>query len=120
MGVWINIVAAIIALSIRTFYKSRAKSKLHKNQALQESFGFWRVLLPAGVGEVWELRKLLLRSITRRYLFYLLTSLVCVAAAIVSAASTAITNHSIILNTVVRPKPFPDDWHSMQTHPFQE
>ena len=107
LGVWINIMAAIITFSIRTFYKSRAKNRLHEKQVFQESFDLWRIILPTAIGEVWELRKLLLRCIAKRYLFYLLTSLTCIAAAIVSAASTAITNYSIVSNTAVRPKAVP-------------
>lgn len=52
--------------------------------------------------EVFELREMLFRAIRRGHFSFVMVSLFCIAAAILSAAATTIANHTVVKNVVVR------------------
>jgi hypothetical protein len=76
-------------------------------KAPQRSVNLWRISPPGTPTEVWQLRNILRRAAGRKEYFYLLTSLVCIMAAIINAASTSIANHTVVRNMLVQPDVIP-------------
>ncbi|TDL15747.1 hypothetical protein BD410DRAFT_902415 [Rickenella mellea] len=101
-GAWITLCAAVIAMCIRSVYRSSIKRRLFSKDESRRFVSLWDVSPATNPAEVFDLRMILARSIHQRNIFYLIASIVCVAAAIFSAASTTIANNTIVENVVIR------------------
>jgi hypothetical protein len=106
-GVWLNVCAAIIAFSIRSLFRSRAKRLMLSSEPNKKQISVWSISPAVTSSEVFELRNLLSRALVRGDYPYVVASIVCVFAAIVGAASTTISNHAIVRNAVVRNETVP-------------
>ncbi|TDL19911.1 hypothetical protein BD410DRAFT_805374 [Rickenella mellea] len=94
-GGWIILCVAVIAISARTVYCSRITRRLLSNNHDKRFVSLWDVSPASNPAEVFELRRIIFRSAHKRNIPYLIASTACVAAAILSAASTSIANHTI-------------------------
>jgi hypothetical protein len=105
IGIWINVGAALIAFSVQSLYRSFVRRQILRKSSFHRDGGFnlWRASLPRVTAEVWELRALLFRSLSKGYFFYMVASLICIVTALISAASTIIANHTVVTNTAIRP-----------------
>ena len=101
-GVWINICVAAIAFSVRAIFRSRLRKHLFANDADKRHANLWHISPATTPSEIFELRFILTRSLIRGDFPYILASLACVVAAIISAASTTISNHAIVSNVATR------------------
>lgn len=102
IGVWLNFAVAVFAFCVRSIFRSLLKRKLLANKARDGQISLWSISPATTSSEVFELRVILLRALARGDYPYLLASLVCVAAAIVGAASTTIANHTVVSNVATR------------------
>jgi hypothetical protein len=98
-GAYITLYVTIIAVCARSVYRSWIRRKLF-NPQLQVSL--WSISPTTTINEVFELRSMLARSLSRGEIFYTLASLACIVVAIISAASTSIANHTVESNIVNR------------------
>ena len=62
----------------------------------------WCVSPATTPSEVIQLRSVITRALVDGHLFYVFASIICVVVAIISAASTTISNHAIASNIVIR------------------
>jgi hypothetical protein len=109
-GVWINVWIAVMAVCIRSFYRSCMAHQLaaplrdpQKNTS-SRPISLWRVSPPATILELVQARGVLVHStkISGLHLIYLAASLACVATAVISAASTTIANYAVVKQIVNR------------------
>lgn len=98
-GVWINVSAAVVAICIRSTFRSHLKNELVSGD---RTVNFWRVSPAVTSSEVFELRNILARALIRGDLTFFIASTFCILTAIVGAASTTISNHVIVTNLITR------------------
>jgi len=98
-GVWINICVAIIAICIRSIFRYRIKRILLSGR---RKVNLWRVSPALTTSEVFELRHVLIRALMHGQYFFVVASVFCVIVASAGAASTVISNYSVVTNPVVR------------------
>jgi len=98
-GVWINICIAIIAICIRSIFRYRIKRILLSGR---QRVNLWRVSPALTTSEVFELRHVLIRALIHGHYFFVLASIFCFVVASVGAASTVISNYSVVINPVIR------------------
>ncbi|KDR82354.1 hypothetical protein GALMADRAFT_237618 [Galerina marginata CBS 339.88] len=98
-GVWINVCAAVIAMCIRSLYRSHTRRSL---LARKDAHSIWFISPAVTPSEVFELRTLLLKAITNGRIGFVVTSAFCVVAAVIGAASTVISNRAVVTNTIER------------------
>jgi hypothetical protein len=98
-GAWITFCVAIVALCVRFVYRSKIAAQLLANKS---QVSLWHVAPATNILEVFELRYILARAIPGGDYFYAFASIICIASAILSAASTTIANHAIVENAVLR------------------
>jgi len=98
-GVWINICVAIIAICIRSIFRYQIKKILVSGR---RKVNLWRVSPALTTSEVFEFRHLLIRALIQGNYFFVLSSMSCVVVALVGAASTVISNYSVVTNPVIR------------------
>jgi hypothetical protein len=101
-GVWINVCVVVVGVCVRSIYQSRLRSRLlltgHHNKGVS-----LLVASPATTApEFVELRSIILHGIFKKEHLFVVTSLACIFLAIISAASTAIANRTIVRNVVAR------------------
>lgn len=101
-GVWVNICVAVIAFCLRSSYRSSVIKKITSHNPRQPPVSLWGVSPPVIPSEVFQQRLVLLHYLAQGKFAYVVTSLACVVAAIVSAGSTTIANHAVVKNNVVR------------------
>ena len=101
-GAYITLYVAIIAVCLRSMYHSWIRRKLFNPQLYKSQVSLWSISPTTTIGEVFELRSTLARSLFGGEIFYTLASLACIVAAIISAASTSIANHTVERNIVNR------------------
>lgn len=101
-GVWINIWIAIIAISVRSIFRSHVTRRLLSGGSNKSGISIWHMSPATTSSEAFEIRKILARAIIKGDIFYVFASMFCILAAITSAASTTIANHAIVNNTVTR------------------
>lgn len=101
-GVYITLCVAIIAVCLRSMYRSWIVRKLFNPQLHKPQVSLWSISPATTIDEVFELRSMLARSIFRGEIFYTLASLACIVVGIISAASTSIANHTVESNNVAR------------------
>ena len=120
-GVWISIYASVVAYCVRSIFRSKVIARLLSGHSRNGKVSLW-VMSPATTPsgayplestitdmcdltcllEAIQLRGLLLRAVKRGNVSFVTVSLLCVAATIVNAASTTITNHTVVKNVVIR------------------
>lgn len=101
-GVWINVCIAVVAFCVLSIFRSQVKRQLLSDDPHMQVVSLWRVSPAVTALEVFELRGVLIRSLLGGHIFYALASVFCVISAIISAASTTISNHVIVTNSVMR------------------
>lgn len=101
-GVWINVCVAVIAFSTRSIFRSRVRKDLLTNDVDKRHVNLWHISPATTPSEIFELRFILKHACVRGHFPYVFASLACVIAAIISAASTTISNHSIVSNISTR------------------
>ncbi len=97
-GVWINLGVAIIAICVRTIFRYRIKRTLLSGR---RRVSLWRVSPAVTTSEVFELRRVLIRALRHGHYHFVFASIFCVVAASVGAASTVISNYSVVTNPVI-------------------
>ena len=98
-GAYITLYVTIIAVCLRSMYRSWIRRKLF-NPQLQVSL--WSISPTTTINEVFELRSMLAGGLFGGEIFYTLASLACVVVAIIGAAGTSIANHTVESNIVNR------------------
>ena len=98
-GVWINISVAVVAICIRSTFRSHLKNELVSGN---HTVNFWRVSPALTSSEVFELRNILAQALIKGDLTFVIVSIFCVFTAIVGAASTTISNHVVVTNLITR------------------
>jgi len=98
-GVWLNVCVAIIAICVRTVFRYRIKRSLISGR---RRVSLWRVSPAVTTSEVFELRRVLIQALMRGHYHFVFASVFCVVAALVAAASTVISNYSVVTNSVIR------------------
>jgi hypothetical protein len=63
----------------------------------------WVISPPKTASEVYDGRKILLWAFSRREFVFILSSLACILVAVITAASTAIANQTVVNNVLTRP-----------------
>jgi len=101
-GAYITLCVAIIALCLRSMYRSWIRRKLFNPQLHKPQVSLWSISPTTTIDEVFELRSMLATSLFRGEIFYSLASLACIVVAIISAASTSIANRTVESNIVNR------------------
>ena len=101
-GAYITLCVAIIAVCLRSMYRSWIRRKLFNPQLHEPQVSLWSISPTTTIDEVLQLRTMLARSLFRGEIFYTLASLACIVAAIISAASTSIANRTVESNIVNR------------------
>jgi len=98
-GIWINVCVAIIAICIRSIFRHQIKRILLSGR---HRVNLWQVSPALTTSEVFELRHVLIRALINGHFFFVLASMSCVVVALVGAASTVISNYSVVTNSVIR------------------
>jgi hypothetical protein len=98
-GVWINICVATIGICIRFIFCSQVGKHITSGKG---GVSLWRVSPAVTPSEAFELQGILARALTKGDFAFVFASAFCVVAAVVSSASTVISNRAIGNNTVVR------------------
>lgn len=106
-GVWINICIAIIAISVRSVFRSHATRRLLSDDSSKSKVSVWHISPATTSSEAFEIRNILARAVIKGEIFYVLASIFCIFAASISAASTTISNHTIVSNSVTRESTVP-------------
>ena len=101
-GAYITLCVSIVAVCLRSMYRSWIRRKLFNPQLHKPQVSLWSITLATTIDEVFELRSTLARSLFRGEIFYTLASLVCIVVTIISAASTSIANRTVESNIVTR------------------
>ena len=101
-GAYITLYVAIIAVCLRSMYRSWIRRKLLNPQLYKSQVSLWSISPTTTINEVFELRSTLARSLFGGEIFYMLASLACIVVAIISAASTSIANRTVESNIVNR------------------
>src|SRR5882762_2943896 len=102
-GVWINVCIAVVTFSVLSIFRSQVRRQLISDDPRKQFVNLWRVSPAVTSFEVFQLRSVLIRALLGGDFFYALASAFCVISAIISAASTAISNYVIVTNSVMRP-----------------
>jgi len=98
-GVWINVCVATIAICIRSIFRYRIKHFLLSGQ---RKVNLWRTSPAVTTSELFELRGILARALVEGDFAFVFASAFCVVTALVGAASTVISNHAVVMNSVIR------------------
>ena len=101
-GAYITLCVTIIAMCLRSMYRSWIRRKLFNPQLHEPQVSLWSISLTTTINEVLELRSMLARSLFGGEIFYTLASQACMVVAIISAASTSIANRTVESNIVNR------------------
>jgi hypothetical protein len=101
-GVWINVCIAVVTFCVLSIFRSQVRRQLISDDPRKRFVNLWRVSPAVTSFEVFQLRSILMRALLGGNFFYALASVFCVISAIISAASTTISNHVIVTNSVVR------------------
>jgi len=101
-GAYITLCVTIIAMCLRSMYRSWIRRKLFNPQLHKPQVSLWSISPTTTINEVFELRSMLARSLFGGEIFYTLASLACIVVAIINAASTSIANHTIQSNILNR------------------
>ena len=101
-GAYITLCVAIIAVCLRSMYRSWIRRKLFNPQLHEPQVNLWSISPTTTIYDVFQLRSMLARSLLGGEVFYTLVSLACIVVAIINAASTSIANRTVESNIVNR------------------
>ena len=101
-GGYITLCVGIIAVCLRSMHRSWIRRKLFNPQLHKPQVTLWTISPTTTIGEVFQLRSIIARSLFGGEIFYTLASLSCIVVAIINAASTSIANRTVESNVVNR------------------
>jgi hypothetical protein len=116
-GAWIIICATTIGIWARSIHRSRLKRRLHSSGQDNGAVSLWAISPATDALEFLELRNVFWGCLSKREFSFVLASFACVAAIVLSAGSTAISNRAVVSNIVDRVALVPghlaeNDWDS--------
>ena len=101
-GVWINFWIAVVAFCVRSLFRSHLRRRLLSNDPAKRNVSIWHISPATSPSEAFQIRIILAKAAINGHTFYVFASLFCVVATIISAASTTISNHAIVINSITR------------------
>jgi hypothetical protein len=104
-GAWLIISVAVIAICVRSIYHSRLKRTLLADGQNSGAVRLWVISPATTPTEAYELRHVLRKGLARREWTFIFTSLACLLAPLIGAASTLIANRTVVTNAVIRTAP---------------